>query len=187
MSDPLPCPICGNDAIMKRVDDSWFICCPNGDGGIRTQKWNSADKAITSWNWRTGHLASSGPAGELQEAIERRDHWFARAEEWKDASYKELMKRQAVEYERDTARQECEAQKARAIRAEGDRDELRSFLMVTREARDAAQAECQRLRGCLENLITRFDIWGTRGDISYYRDLAKQALTPAPDHAKGEQ
>ncbi len=122
------------------------------------------------------HLASSGPAGELQEAIERRDHWFARAEEWKNASYKELMKRQAVEYERDTARQECETQKARAIRAEGECQRLRE---ATAESIAVAVWMSAARRDTLGN-IESIEFWGA-DELQHY---IKQALTPAPDHAK---
>lgn len=41
---------------------------------------------------------------ERDEAIERRDWWFARSEEHKDAGYKELMKRQAAEVDNERLR-----------------------------------------------------------------------------------
>ncbi len=204
------------------------------------------------------HLASSGPAGEIasnvleslkakDDLIRKLESEVAKGEEDYNFSIKQHNETHeylaGVAVERDTARQECEAQKARAMRAEGERDALAAQLEKTisepstgyevaaswrdmfhaakkllemtqveleeaiaqgshnldlREAdgriylavanqRDAAVAENERLREALERVV---DFNPNTPDWKIHigmRNIARQALTPAPDHAKGEE
>ncbi len=99
------------------------------------------------------------------------------------------------------AQQECEAQKARAIRAENalhleqlDRARAWTAWAIVGMERDACQKEIARLRGALENIVANPRFNHIRPDTSTADDLCaaifvavSKALTPAPDHAKGEQ
>ncbi len=190
------------------------------------------------------HLASSGPAGEIDviKHLEEQNHRFATDMENQDDVIEKLKQEceamkekwhtsivafeqcKALMYktaeERDDARDECEAQKARAIRAEGDRDDAEAqCASAERELNDldlSTTAEIARLGDALREIIAVRDAYpadvfrepdwekvnqvlsnagimldsisgsNMRHVAERVAAIARQALTPAPDHAKGE-
>ncbi len=92
----------------------------------------------------------------------------------------------------EAAEQECEAQKARAMRAEGERDDAEAqCASAERELNEldlSSTAEIARLRLELENIANakpgEWDADVRDQFREWAQNRARQALTPAPDHAK---
>ncbi len=167
-------------------------------GGIVV--WRGPLTALTHTECTHCHATNCqvGPAEELQEALERRDHWFARAEEWKDASYKELMKRQAVEAELANQRAIEQTFQARVGDQQREIDRLterdaqwNDKWKETVDLMGNAQAEAKRLQAALEHAQKEATACGQyfheyKHNFDEIAKIARQALTPAPDHAARE-
>ncbi len=117
-----------------------------------------AIRALRSAADQIDHLASSGPAGEIDviKHLEEQNHRFATDMENQDDVIEKLKR-------------ECEAQKARAIRAEGECQRLRELLRLAYLYVEPPR-HSTKISPAQEHLLTEI----------------QQALTPAPDHAKGE-
>ncbi len=150
MSEPLPCPFCNGRASLEsyqamdhtrsEIAKVWCAsvrcvnrCVERSSVGTPLESERTIIKAaMDMWNTRADHLASSGPAGEGIRQLNINKGDFVRANELiavcravgirvlGDAVADDGMESDARLTE---ARQECEAQKARAIRAESERQD----------------------------------------------------------------
>ncbi len=168
-------------------------------------------------------LASSGPAGEIAsnvlESLKAKDVLIRKLESERDLAiahdtqpyptawaYEQTCKALHAQRERaEKAERECEAQKARAMRAEAERDKAvqvrigydrwltggvyhttDEYQTMVVDKVNAKDAEITRLRAALESLASHDPFESDYEIHCGMRRMARQALTPAPDHAKGE-